>query len=187
MAFTLFNQIRKLTEQDIEATTRFYAESGKYVDYFQKMFGKTDCTEDIYTNFKPDVAASIRTGMCLGLFKHGVMIGCVLSVDWHLYKQDHPTLFDHMFYPQLETTKQMNEYIKDLNKGVYFIYAVLVEESNRCQGIGSQLIQKYTKQIDRNAAVVSDCVYEYAGSMWLKNGYKIAELSPELKLAVKEW
>lgn len=181
-----FSVTRKLTEKDIEETTRFYAESAKYVDYFQKMFGKQDCTEDIYTNFKPDVAASIRTGLCLGVFEHGNMVACLLSIDWHLYKQEHPTLFDHMFLPELDTTKQIEEKVKSLSGPCFFIYAVLVSETARCQGKGSALIKKYNKMISSNVNVASDCIYEYAGSMWLKNGYKIVEVTDILSLAIKE-
>lgn len=39
---------RMLKETDIEDTARFYADSAKYVPYFQNMFGVTDCTEELY-------------------------------------------------------------------------------------------------------------------------------------------
>ena len=66
---------RMLKETDIEDTSRFYADSAKYVPYFQKMFGVTDCTEELYKNFRPDITAAIRSGGCMGMFEDGVMIG----------------------------------------------------------------------------------------------------------------
>ena len=46
---------RMLKETDIEDTSRFYADSAKYVPYFQNMFGVHDCTEELYKNFRPDI------------------------------------------------------------------------------------------------------------------------------------
>ncbi|MCM1218456.1 MAG: GNAT family N-acetyltransferase [Lachnospiraceae bacterium] len=186
MALNLFQKVRLLEEKDIESTARFYADNGKYVEYFQKMFSTQDCTEAIYTNFKPDVAASIRTGLCLGIFDHDIMIGCILAVDWNLYKQEHPTLFDHMFLPELQTTKDIDSTVARLSGPTYFVYAVLVNEKRRCQGIGTVLVKKFTKTVGDKANIVSDCVYENASPIWLKNGFAVRDISADLNLAVKE-
>lgn len=177
---------RMLKETDIEDTSRFYADSAKYVPYFQKMFGVTDCTEELYKNFRPDITAAIRSGGCMGMFEDGVMIAAVLAVDWYKYQQEYPTLFAHMFLPELETTEQMVKYCANLGGPVMFVFATLVRDNKRAQGNMTKLLKKFAKQFGSQANIVSDCVYDYASTTWLKNGFKVEQLSDELQLAVKE-
>lgn len=177
---------RMLKETDIEDTSRFYADSAKYVPYFQNMFGVHDCTEELYKNFRPDITAAIRSGGCLGMFEDSVMIAAVLAVDWYKYQQEYPTLFAHMFLPELETTKLMVEYCSELSGPVMFVFATLVRDNKRAQGNMTKLLKKFAKQFGSQANIVSDCIYDYASATWLKNGFKVEHLSNDLKLAVKE-
>lgn len=177
---------RVLNENDIEEVSRFYAQAGRNVAYYQEMFDTIDCSEEIYKNFKPDVAASIRTGYCWGVYEHGVLVGCILAVDWKLYAEQHPTLLDHMFIPEKQTTKDIKKFISDITGPVVFVYAVIIEDSRRCQGHATALIKRLTKALNKQCTIVSDCIYDNANSMWLNNGYKIDQISDVLKLAVIE-
>ena len=184
----LFNQIKVLTDDDIEDVTKLYADSCKYVEYFQKMFGKKDCSLDIYREFLPDVTAAIRQGYCCGIYKKGILTGILLSINWFDYKNEHPVLFNHMFNCDNPTTKILENYANQFNNNVYFIFAIGVVDGCRCQGLGRQLLRNYVKRVNRKATIFSDCLYANAQSLWLKEGFHIVDLTEddnEIKVVVK--
>lgn len=176
---SFFNQIKVLTEEDIDVVTYLYADSCKYVNYFQRMFGVTDCTKHIYKDFKPDVTAAIRQGYCLGIYNKGTLIGFILSIDWFHYKEEHPVLFNHMFDPENPVTAILERYAEQFSSDVQFIFAIGVTDGFRCQGYGRNLLRNFVKRVGRKSVIFSDCVYPNAQSLWLKEGFHIVDLSED--------
>ena len=166
----LITKVRKLTVDDIDETVALYARTCRYNEYFRNKFGVQDCEQNIIKEFAPDVTAAIKTGLCLGIFEKGTMIGCMLSVDWFRYYEEEHALFKHMFEMDLEK--------------LYFIFAIGVADGKRCQGCASKLLKHYLKLLPKNTAVMTDCLYENAMSLWLKQGFIVTD-TDGLKLAVK--
>ena len=174
---SLMSQIKVLTDEDVDAITYLYANSCKYVDYFQRMFGVTDCTQCIYKDFRPDVAAAVRQGRCLGIYNKGVLIGIILAIDWFAYKEDHPVLYNHMFNKDNPITDILERYANQFSDNVTFIFAIGITDGNRCQGFGRKLLRNFIKRFGRKGVIFSDCLYESAQSLWLKEGFHIVDLT----------
>lgn len=166
------NKIRKLNESDIDDVIELYADTCKYNIYFQEMFNKQDCKEEIKRDFAPDVAAAIRTGLCLGCFEKGKLIGCILSVDWFRYFEEEHALFKHMFDLSLSTTHNLVNYMNQFSKA-YFVFAIGVADGKRCQGNATALIKHYVTVVPKDTTIVSDCMYPLADAMWLSHGFII--------------
>lgn len=183
----MFEVMKQLSEWEIEEATRFYAEACKNVPYFQEMFGKEDVSQEIYVNFKPDVAAAVRQGSCFGLYHKGVLRSILLSIDWYGYKYDHPVLFEHMFNSELESTKAIDAFINN-GEGTIFIFVIATTPSCQKQGYATKLLKKFNSMLKEGVQVVSDCTGEGFDSLWEHNGYKIVDVENHdtLKLAVKE-
>ena len=183
----MFEVMKQLSEWEIEETTRFYAESCKNVEYFQKLFNTVDCAESIYTNFKADVAAAIRQGRCFGLYSRGILRAILLSVDWYSYKYDHPVLFEHMFNSELASTKAIDAYINN-GEGTLFIFAIATEPNFQNRGYATKLLKKFNSMLKDGTQVVSDCTGEGYKSIWLKNGYRLESIKGDeiFNLAVRD-
>jgi len=164
------NKIRKLTESDIEDVIELYADTCKNVEYYQKLFNKFDCKDEIKLSFKPDVTAAIRTGLCLGMFEKNKLIGCLLAIDWFQYKEKEYALFKHMFDVTRDYTKQLIDYAQQFDK-VYFIFAVGIMNGRRCQGNATALIKHFDILVPKDVTVITDCIYSLSNSMWLSQGY----------------
>ena len=179
----LITKVRKLTVDDIDETVALYARTCRYNEYFRNKFGVQDCEQNIIKEFAPDVTAAIKTGLCLGIFEKGTMIGCMLSVDWFRYYEEEHALFKHMFEMDLATTSTIIAKAMEFEK-LYFIFAIGVADGKRCQGCASKLLKHYLKLLPKNTAVMTDCLYENAMSLWLKYGFIVTD-TDGLKLAVK--
>lgn len=176
-------KIRKLSEKDILPAITLYAHSCRYLEYFQKMFGVTDCEQNIIESFTPDVIAAIRTGLCIGAFKNNELIGVIFSVDWHRYFTEEFALFEHMFNSELPETKDMIEHLKQF-ESAYFIFAIGVADGFRCQGIATSMLKHFLVIKPKRCSIATDCIYEYAQSLWLSNKFTFVQL-PSVRLAVR--
>ena len=174
----MFEVIKQFTEWEIEEVTRFYAESCKNIPYFQKMFNTVDCTEQIYTSFKPDVTAAIRQGGCFGLYAGGILRAILLSVDWYKYKYDYTILFEHMFPKEEKSTEAIDKFIND-GDGTIFIFAVATQSKFQAKGYATKLIKKFNSIVKKGNRVVSDCTDPSFNTMWLKNGYQLIEVDTD--------
>ena len=183
MLALLITKVRRLTEKDIDETISLYARTCRYNEYFRNMFGVDDCEECIKREFAPDVVAAIRTSICLGIFEKGVMIGCLLSVDWFKYFEEEHALFKHMFQMDLETTQCIIDRASQFSE-LNFIFAIGVADGKRCQGCATKLLRHYLKLVPKRTAIMTDCLYEYAMSLWLSAGFIITR-DNTLSLAVK--
>lgn len=168
--FTLKKRIRKLNETDISDAMELYAETCRYDEYFQKLFGKKDCKENIRKDFLTDVASAIELGLCLGLYEKDKLIGCLFSIDWWKYYENEHNLFEHMFNMSLDTTQDLIGYMGQFSNA-NFIFAIGIADGKRCQGNATALIQYYCKAVGKDTTLVTDCLYPLADSMWLSNSF----------------
>lgn len=179
----LITKIRKLTVDDIDETIALFAKTCRYDEYFRSMFGVKDCEQNIIKEFTPDVTAALKTGLCLGIFEKSVMIGCILSVDWFRYYEEEHALFKHMFKMDLDSTSNIINKAMEFKK-LYFIFAVGVADGKRCQGCATKMLKHYLKLVPKDTAVMTDCLYDNAMSLWLKQSFIVTETG-DLQLAVK--
>lgn len=176
-------KVRKLKESDALDVIKLYASSCKNLKYFQDYFGKQDCEEDITKNFAPDVIAALRTGLCVGCYYKKELVGIILSIDWNRYLEQEKALFDHMFNTELDETKELIDYMSQLNHA-YFIFAMGTKDGYRCQGIATRMLYHYLVLARKRSAIITDCVYEHAQSLWWSNHFTSVELH-NMSLAVK--
>lgn len=179
----LFTKVRKLQEKDIDEAIALYARTCRYTEYFKKKFGVSDCEQKIIEEFTPDVTAAIRTGLCLGIFEKGIMIGCLFSIDWYRYFEEEHALFKHMFEMDLQTTDTIINAACKFPK-CYFIFALGIADGKRCQGCATKMLKHYVKLVPKDVTILTDCLYENAMSLWLHEGFIIAE-NELMKLAIK--
>lgn len=164
-------KIKQLTAKDLADTIELYADTCRYDKDFCNMFMSPDCYSFIKQEFSPDVEAALSNGVCLGVYSGRTLIGCLLSIDWYKYMEEYPAQFAHMFPPELDSTKRVIEYMSQ-HKSVFFVFAIGIQDGQRCQGNASALIKQFTSMVKKGNAIVTDCIYEYASSMWLKHGYR---------------
>ena len=176
-------KIRKLKESDALDAIQLYARSCRYLEYFQNYFGEKDCENSIIASFSPDVIAAIRTGVCVGCYNGKELIGIIFSIDWTKYVEENMTLLDHMFNLDLDSTDELLSYMEQYPQA-HFIFAIGTKDGYRCQGIAKAMLKHYLVLVSKKSAVVTDCIYEYAQSLWWSNSFVNVELDG-MSLAVK--
>ena len=176
---SLFNsKIRKLDSRDTEDAINLYARTCRYTEYFQKLFNVQDCEQKIKEEFSEDVIAAINLGFCYGIFENNEMIGCLFAIDWYKYLEQEPDLFERMFNAELQSTQNIIN-LASQSSSCIFIFAIGIADGKRCQGYATKLIKYFMKQVSKDAVVLTDCIYEYAMSLWLGRGFSIVEIGED--------
>lgn len=181
----MISKIRPLKESEAEDAARLFADVGRYYPYFQRVFGVTDCVNEIYKMFREDIGYVVSEGKCIGMYDKGVLVGAILSFEWSEFQKNHPEAFAHMFHNGEDNNDKVFEFFETLDKPLYYVLAILVRDGYRCQGHGTHLVTKYTKMVGNNYNLCTDQLLDYADTMWLSNGYVLTMLDKDLKVMTR--
>lgn len=153
----MFVTIKKLDSSHEEESLRLYADSLKYDDYFQKAFGSVDTAQQLYTTYRQAVEYMLKQGNCYGAFVNGVMVGCILTVDYDILRNAGDEIMQ-MFYTEGDPyMTALREYNDSTYGSTQNIISIAIVQSYRNKGIATKLLKKYCKSIPSGTTVITDC------------------------------
>lgn len=167
----MFVNIKKLDISHEEETLILYSDSLKYHDYFQESFGELSVDSNLYTSYRQAIEYMLKQGHCYGAFVRGIMVGCILSVDYDLLRNENAEVFEMFFKTGEPYYEAVTEYTESILNDTYFIVAVAITPNYRNKGIASRLLRKFCKDRVSGETIITDCYEKTRPHLFSKQGF----------------
>lgn len=184
----MFEKIKPLDSSSVEDAVRLWADNLNNNGYYQEYFNQINVGDDLYIEFREDIKYIIHSGLCYGLYKKGVLMSVLLSIDtWKLHNEDE-VKFNSIFGTSTPYLKTLSEYVLSKGPNTIFITAIVTRKQRRTRHYAVKLLQFFDKKIPAGYTVITDCA-DGLERLWERFSYQLMRLECEDKLiiSVKEY
>lgn len=140
-------RVQRLTFQDVEEVLDMYAHFFRFDEYYQKLFGSTDCAEDIKEHFRADVENGVLSGYAFGIYQRGNLKGFVLACNINDWMHNHVVAYNHLFRFNGKDSEAWVEDVKQAmrltNSNLCYIYAACSSDNVILSKLIGHLVSSY--------------------------------------------
>ena len=155
--------IRRIEPNEIDAVLEVFA-NNFFGDRYYKGWYKDK--KEMMDDFREVMEWTLENGWNMGAYEEGSLVGMALTFP--LGKLD-----DHMFGEFFGTEGELHDLMKRHLDSTY-IFAVCVNEENRCKGIATEL---FGSILEEGTSYISDTTSEIGQHMFGKRGFSLERMN----------